>query len=146
MPFLLTCVMGFCALTAVVGTLAYLVIALSLLGSGPFTVNDQPVTRAGFVEAMWPVLLVFPPMLAGAASAAYGLRRERPWSRRLLLALGVFNAAVTLGLAPTAGEPEHWVAAGMWCVVIVGVPAWYLYRKAAVVSYFRAVSARSGAQ
>ena len=146
MPFLLICVMGFCAFAAVVGTLAYLGIVLALFSDGPFNVNGHPVTRAGFIRAIWPLLVVFPPMLAGAAAAAYGLRRERPWSRRLLLDLGFLNAVLTLGLTLADGTPDNLVAAGMWCFVIAGVPAWYLYRKATVVAYFRAVSASSGAQ
>jgi hypothetical protein len=59
--------------------------------------------------------------------------------------LGILNAALTLGLALADGNPEDLVFGVMWCVIIVGGPTWYLYRKAAVVSYFGAVAERSGA-
>jgi hypothetical protein len=144
MPFLLLCAMGFCAFFAVVGTLAYLGILLSLLGDGPFTVNERPVTRAGFLAAIWPLLVALPPALASAAGVAYGLRRERPWSRPVLLGFGILNGLLSVGLALGQGDVGDVLTAGLWTALVVGMPAWYLYRKGAVVAYYHAVTAKAG--
>lgn len=147
MPFLLACLMGFLAFFAALGAVVYVGIVLTgLLGDGPFTVNERPVSRAGFFAAMWPLFAALPVAIGAAASAAYGLRRERPWARPLLLGYGALNAALALGLAAAEGRAVDLAAAACWGALAVGFPAWYLYRKRSVVAYFRAVEAKSGAR
>jgi uncharacterized membrane protein YhaH (DUF805 family) len=114
------------ALTAV-----FVLTAASVL---PPIIAGAPVSRA----AWWRIspILLLAAMLA--AAIAFGIRRRRPWSRHLVLALWVLIAvgALTAGLSGDIPRQVLWRALAEPAILIV-LCGWYLYGKTNVVEYFR---------
>lgn len=138
MPLLLLCGLGFSVFAAAVGALVLVGFGLaSLFGSGGnYTVNDQPVTRAQFYAAIWPLYLIAPLAFGCIAAIAYTLWREDPRSRPLMLGYWGLMVCVSLGLAIGEGTADAW--AGVVPGALILLLAWaYLYRKANVVAYYR---------
>src|SRR5262245_51253138 len=96
MPFLLLAGMGLSAFMAGVGALAYLGMVIVIPFSNSFTMNDVPVTRSAFLEEMWPFFLAYPLLLAAFGLVAYGLWREKTWSREVMMAFWLLGAAASV--------------------------------------------------
>src|SRR5512135_1639109 len=84
MPFLLFCGTGFIAFFAALASIVVLGMSLIAgLGHGPFTIDGQPATKAQFWAFVWPLLLTFAILAAGAWAFTFAIWQERPWSRPL---------------------------------------------------------------
>lgn len=144
MPLLLLCGMGLLAFFVAVGSIAYTVIALvSLLGHGPFTVNDSPVSKAEFIHTIWPILAFYPLGLLALGAMAYALWRERAWSRPAMMAFWLVAVAATIiEQFVTPEDIPTFIITVITLLLSATIAAWYLYRKRSVASYYRAVANR----
>lgn len=138
MPLLLLCGFGLSAFFSALGTFAFTVMAVTLPFSSSYSIEGHPATRAEFLHASWPLFVVFPPLLLLFGTIAYALWRERPWSRRLMLAFWGVNvvAGVGMALSTFAQETGAWAPVYLYLFLLV-VAWWYLYRKPSVVAYYR---------
>lgn len=130
-PLLLTLLMALYGFTAAVGLL---IVAMSVLGSGPYTVDGEPVSKAEFLRTTLSFLV---PMILGAGVLAYALWKEKVWGRHMLLAV-VAIALLAPILVPLAGGQtmEGWLGVLITSLLFIGFLAWYLYRKRTVVEYY----------
>lgn len=92
-PLLLTLGMGFTAFWAAVGLLVLLV---SALGNGTYTIDEQPVTRREYFSH--PGTLALFGLVPFAAALAWAMWRERSWTRHVML--GGWLASAVLMLLP----------------------------------------------
>ena len=138
MPLLLLCGFGLSAFFSVLGTIAFTVMVITLPFSSSYSIDGHPATRAEFLHFSWPLFVVFPPVLLLFATIAYALWRERPWSRRLMLAFWGVNVVAGIGMALStfAQESGAWASVFLYLVLLV-VAWWYLYRKRNVAAYYR---------
>ncbi len=145
MPLLLLCGMGFFAFFTAVGTIAYTFLLLAALaGGGGFSFNGVPTDRAGFFAEAWPTLVAFPPLLILLGSIAYGLWRERPWSR--LAMMGFWAAIVLVSVAAQLFQPDGtatFLAGLVMTSVMWAVAWWYCYRKRSVAAYYSVIFSRT---
>ena len=146
MPLLLLCGFGLSAFFSVLGTIAFTLMAITLPFSSSYSINDHPATRAEFLRFSWPIFVAFPPLLLLFGTIAYALWRERPWSRRLMLAFWGVNvvAGVGMALSTFAQEPGAWASVFLYLLLLV-VAWWYLYRKPGVVAYYRLLEEQASA-
>jgi hypothetical protein len=89
-------------------------------------------------DAWWRVSPIFLVVAVLAASSAIGIRRRRPWSRHVVLAVWVSIAIGALMAGLSGDIPPHvlWRALAE-PVILTILCGWYLYRKPNVVEYFR---------
>jgi hypothetical protein len=113
---------------------AFLLTAAGLL---PYTIAGQTVSR----EAWWRISPILPVVSAFAAATAYGIRKRRPWVRRLVLILWATLAAAAL-VSGLRGDIPRFVVlrALIEPAVLTVLCGWYFYFKPNVVDYFRAIS------
>jgi hypothetical protein len=143
MPFLLLAGMGLSAFMTGVGALAYVGIVIMIPFSKSFTMNDVPVTRSAFLAESWPFFVTYPLLLAAFGLVAYGLWRERPWSRDIMMALWLLGAAASVILQFVTPAPRGDFLAGLFSMALcAGLAGWYLYGTATVRSYYQALSER----
>jgi uncharacterized membrane protein YhaH (DUF805 family) len=107
---------------------------LTAAGVLPPIIAGERVSRA----AWWRVSPIFLVVAVLAAASAFGIRRRRPWSRLLVLAVWVSIAigALTAGLSGDIPPNVLWRALAE-PVILTVLCGWYLYGKANVVEYFR---------
>lgn len=137
-PLVLTLLMWLMAFWA--GACA-LTLASVWLGDGPLMIDGVPTARDEVLDLLVPMLV---PLGLCAAAAAMTLWIESPWARpTLLFALLLAGPFATYPQWSEATNPGGAPALGLLAVT----PAllllwWYLYLKANVVAYFRALSER----
>jgi hypothetical protein len=138
MPLLLLCGLGFSAFFSALGAFVLTVFAIWLPFSSSYSIEGHAVTRAQFFAASWPILVAFPPLLLLFAAIAYALWRELPWSRPLIVAFWGANLLFGAGVATwgPVRDPAEWAPVLMY-LIIIAIVWWYLYRKPAVVAYYR---------
>lgn len=146
MPLLLLCGLGLSAFFSALGTFAFTVMAVTLPFSSSYSIDGHPATRAEFLHSSWPLFVAFPPLLLLFGTIAYALWRERPWSRRLMLAFWGVNviAGVGIALSPLAQEGGAWAPVCVYLVLLI-VAWWYLYRKPNVAAYYRLLEEQAAA-
>lgn len=132
-PLLLTVGM-YCS--PAVGALLLLALARALTGGGPFNVGDEAVSGAEFIRERGLILAVLGPVCVGVG---IGIYLARAWVRWLMLAYWFFNLAITTALgwseAGAAGATRHAAEA----LLLLVLAYWYLFVKANVAAYFRAL-------
>jgi hypothetical protein len=139
MPLLLLCGLGFSAFFSALGVIVFTIFAFTIPFTSSYSVDGRAATRAEFVAASWPLLGILPLLLL-FAGIAYTLWRELPRSRVLILFFWGANLIVVVGLEIWGPIKERgdWTPALVYPILIALV-WWYLYRKAAVVAYYRAL-------
>ena len=135
MPFLLSVALG-CATLACVFTLWAAL--LGLVGRGDFKFNGQPADPARVMRYVW--VLLPPGLLAGPV--AYGIRRERSWSRYAILLWWVAYGALFIGFNLVVNTAQAAIEPTVNTLLGLGFSWWYLYRKANVVAYYDALETR----
>lgn len=128
-PFGVTLGAGFCALW---GGAALLVALTSVIGSGPFRINDVEVTKTEFLTS--PVFLGLQAVGPYALVIAYFVFVARPSVRPLMLAIWVGGVGAYLVL-PLQDLTSRLGGVGT-SVTALGIAWWYLYRKPNVRAYF----------
>ena len=118
-----------------------LALALAPFGRGSYFINNQPVSGPTFFREAWPSYLL---AVGLHAVIAFGLWRERPWVRWLLLAywpaFGILLAVFYLRHPEAVPDV---VGTALFSVLASVVAWWYLYRRQNVVTYFRALEQRA---
>ena len=106
-------------------------------GNEGYLVDNQLATKSDFMVKMIPSMFRF----LVAAPIAYGLWKERAWVRPMLLA---FFGIPELGkyLLPGWRDTPPNVILSRLAIsgIVLGLLAWYLYRKQNVVHYYKALS------
>jgi len=138
MPLLLLCGLGFSAFFSGLGAFILTIFAIWLPFSSSYSVDGHAATRAQFFAASLPILVAVPPLLLLFAAIAYALWRELQWSRPLIVAFWCANLLLGAGLATwgPVHDPEAWAPLPIY-LIIIAIVWWYLYRKPAVVAYYR---------
>lgn len=135
-PSLLMIFMVFLGAFATIGTIITF-LTVTVPGNEDYIVDNRLASQSDFLLKMLPFILLY----LAAAPIAYGLWRERAWTRPLLLA---FFGIPELGkyLMPRWQEaPAHaLIPRFILSAVLVGLLSWYLYRKRNVVRYYNALS------
>jgi hypothetical protein len=142
MPLLLLCGFGFSAFFTAVGLVAYTVVVLAtVFGNGPFTSFGREVSRGTFLREALPLLLAFPTVLGFFGVVAYGLWKEKPWSRTTMMAFWLVSFLATLGVSVfTPAKTGDFVASLIGHVLLAALAGWYLYGNAGVVEYYRTLA------
>ena len=143
-PFLITCGMAFMAFFAAVAAVVVpLFIVIALVSSGPFTIDGVPVTKGAFLSFSLPIFLVIVPVATLAGAFAWGVWKERAWTRGAAMAFWVCSALVSIGQLILVPDQRSEAVQGLLSLlVIVPVALWYFYRKRTVVLYYGALQAR----
>src|SRR4051812_37282846 len=121
--------------TTVMGAIFLFLFLLAPFNAGSYTIQGVPVSGLDFLRragVLWAVLT------ASLLSIAYGLWRERPWVRPLMIAW--WANSVLLALFPPFGDTGSSDAFSGVVQGLIGslVAWWYLYHKHNVVAYFEA--------
>lgn len=135
-PFLLMLSMFFLAFLAAAGGAISLII-LAAPGNDDYIIGSRITSKGEFLMKMLPSFALF----LAAALIAYGLWKERGWTRPMLLA---FFGLPELGKyllpgwrsAPAGILLSRLILSGL----MVGLLGWYLYRKQNVVRYYHLLS------
>ncbi len=119
---------------------ATLLVALGFARRIPYVIDGWPVSREDWLRLAVPLFTI---TIVLMAAIAYGLLRERAWSRHVVL--------------------MHWAAVGGYGLILLGLDAvetalavrvaaqgfvggafsvWYFYRKPNVVAYFQSLQKR----
>jgi hypothetical protein len=148
MPFLLLCGMGFSAFFASLGTLIFIPMALvMLLGDGPFRSNDVVVDKATFLADAAPLLIIFPIVLAAYGTVAYGLWKERRWTRTVIMGFWAVLFAGMVGVAVFVPSGDQNVVGSLISFLFMwGIAAWYCYGKRSVLEYYQAIEAQEASR
>ena len=91
---------------------------------------------AGFLDETRAFII---PLLVLSIVVAYGLAKDRHWSRWMMMALLIIGV-VTLPLAPELASGPMYAGS----IALAAFGWWYLYRKPNVVGYYAAIRERSG--
>jgi hypothetical protein len=112
-------------------------ITFMMPGSDDYLVDNQLATKNEFLLNMLPSMLRF----LSAGPIAYGLWKERIWARPLLIAfVGIYELGKFLLPGWREAPAEVIVPRFILSGVIVGLLAWYLYKKQNVVRYYQTLS------
>jgi hypothetical protein len=108
-----------------------------------FTVNGEAVTGHAFLWTVGPAFLVLGTL---ALAIAYSIWQERSWTRWLILGYWATGLALGIGLgvadSGTAGAASAVIRTAPFLLVV----GWYLFGKANVVEYFRALERAEAAR
>ena len=141
MPLLLLCGMGLGACYAVVALLVVGGMLVMLPFTSRYTYNALPVTRAEFIQKSWPLLVGFPVAAGCVLAIVYALWRELPWSRRAIITYWVVSLVALSLMAIISGNAADLLTSVAMFGGIIGLLAWYLYRKPSVRAYYSAIGA-----
>jgi hypothetical protein len=136
-PFAIRVLTWFAALAAAG---MYLSIFLAVCDIGPHIMGGERVTRADWLHIAAPLVAVIGILMA---FICYGFATEKPWSRRVVIAmfgLIIVYASILGGL----NLIHHAI---MWRAIINasvfgGASVWYFYFKPNVAAYFRELANR----
>jgi hypothetical protein len=135
-PSLLLVLMVFMGSFATIGIIITF-LTITVPGNEDYIVDNRLATQSDFLVKMLPFILLY----LAAAPIAYGLWKERPWTRPLLVA---FFAIPEFGkyLTPRwSGAPAHaFIPRFILSAVLIGLLIWYLYKKRNVVRYYEDLS------
>lgn len=148
MPLLLMVGMAFSGFFTAIAALVIPLMALSMLFSSHFTDSDgRSVTRAEFFADAWPLMLGMTAITAIMGLIAYGLWKERPWSRDFIMAYWLVTGGIVVSTQFVSPQPLGEFLSGMFGVVVLAVIAlWYLYGSEGVQAYYRAVASKAALQ
>jgi hypothetical protein len=143
MPFLLQCGMALSTLITMLGTAILGLFGLALVLDRRFTIDGRPVSREAFLHQTWWMYPALALICIVTGAIAYGLRRERAWSRLAILSFWVVNALCgTFGSwisgdsLQSADVPQF----AAFYLVLAGIASWYLYAKRDVRAYYAAIA------
>ena len=138
-PFLITCGMAFMAFFAgVAGIIIPLFVAIALFSRGPFTVNGAPVTRSEFLLTVAPILGAMVPVAVTAGLFAWGVWKERPWTREVAIGFWALCLVISIGQVAFMREQRAEAVQGLVStLILILVALWYFYVKGNVVTYYR---------
>ena len=127
-------------LSAMFGGILLGLLLLAVAGTGDLTLFGEAVTGGQFLRRAGPMLGGMGLMLG---AIAFGLSRDRPWTRPLMVAtwtLPIVEGATRLA----TGKLEYnWsILAFVGSLVALPLAALYLYRRDNVVAYFEARAQR----
>lgn len=135
-PLLLLIFMVFLASLATIGIIITFM-TVTVPGNDEYIVDNQLATQSDFLMKMLPFILLY----VAAVPIAYGLWKERAWTRPLLIA---FFSIPEFGkyLTPRwSAAPAHaFIPRFIFSMVLIGLLSWYLYRKRNVVRYYNTLS------
>jgi len=151
MPILLRIAMVFFTMAGAMFAFSAVVALPQLVfGYGTYSVNGVPVTKEEFFRTSGVIIFLAIPIFALYLSAmAFALIRERPWSRPLLMAyFPILGLAVMLVFGTDKGGDHRSEIRFVLIELAIGtlIAWWYLYRKRAVVAYYRALQGSWPAQ
>lgn len=135
-PLLLTMFMAFFGSLTTIGAIITF-LTTTVPGNDDYIVGNRLASQEDFLIEMLPFIFLY----LAAAPIAYGLWKERSWTRPFLF---VFFGISELGKylmprwreAPAAALiPRLLISAAL-----IGLLGWYLYRKRSVVGYYDALS------
>lgn len=120
---------------------AVFAVGMALFGSGPFAVAGEPVSRSEYLTTMMPLLLVHTVFVILFAAVAYGLWKERPWSRHVMMAVwGLLAAFLVITVsADQQLNPAALLSSGLYALLWL-MAWWHLYRKPDLVAYYDSIS------
>jgi hypothetical protein len=148
MPFLLLCGMGFSAFFTGLGMVGFIPMALvMLLGNGPYVSHGVVVDKATFLADAAPLLIALPIVLAVYGAIAYGLWKERPWTRAVMMAYWAVLLVVMLVVAVVGPSTIGSLISSFAAIALCGgLAALYLYGKESVVAYYAAIAAQEASR
>jgi len=116
------------------GAVMLLFLLLAPFDIGTYTINEEKVSGPEFLRRLG---LLWAANCAFLLAIAYGLLREKSWTRPLMM---LFWLLVAVGMIATGGKDGGDLACSVALLAIpAGVAAWYLYRKDNVVDYYDAL-------
>jgi len=119
-----------------VGGVCLLFVVLAAFNMGAYRIDTQPVSPCEFLRVGGPSFTLLG-LWFGAI--AFGLWRERPWARPLMLAYWPLSTALVVALDwRQADAVADGLAAAFFSLIAFAVAAWYLYGKSNVVAFFDA--------
>lgn len=127
-------------LSGALGAFSVGLTALAPFNLGTYSINGKTVTGPEFLRQVGTVWTVGGLL---CLVIAYGLYRERPWTRALMLAFWVVIGALTFATKMSKGSAGDLVSSIAWTVFCLGTTGAYLYAKTNVVDYYRALERRS---
>lgn len=138
-PFLITCGMAFMAFFAGVAAIVLpMFLLITLFSGGPFTVDGAPVTKSEFLATVAPIFGVMLPVAAAAGLFAWGVWKEKSWTREV--AMTFWGLCLVIGIGQLVFMPDQRAEAFQGLastVILILVAVWYFYMKKNVVSYYR---------
>ncbi|HEX4600997.1 MAG TPA: hypothetical protein VH116_06370 [Gemmatimonadales bacterium] len=116
---------------------AGLLLVLAALGVGSFGIAGRPVTSGEWLRVAGPLFLSMGVLMA---VIAYGFRARKRWSRHVVMVLWTTVAVYGVAVGVTGRVPAAlaWRAA-LQALGLGALAAWYFYRNADVVGYFRSL-------
>ena len=144
-PFLLRVARALGGVFGVLGTLAGLWALVRVgAGDGPFNINNIPVTKAEFLTAAVPFLVVYIAACLTAGAASWALWKRQARSRLLLATLlvefVVGDTAMLVIMYRTLDVTAlELVTSALFFTFLVALGLWYLFRKESVVCYYESV-------
>lgn len=119
------------------GGVALLFLVGSVLGSGPYRIDGELVSKRAFLLS--PVMGFFACAAAYTLVTSYCVFTRRYPARRLMIVPWIV-AILSYFVVPLADESSRFLGAGLGILWLVGV-LWYLYRKPNVRAYFDCIEA-----
>jgi len=135
-PLFLLMLMVFLGSLAAIG-LIITFLTVTVPGNEEYIVDNRLATQSDFLIKMLPFILLY----LTAVPIAYGLWKERPWTRPLLIAFFSIPEFGKYFTPRWSGAPAHaFIPRFLLSALLIGLLAWYLYRKRNVVRYYNALS------
>ena len=139
-PLLLT--IGMYVVPAFSG-LFLLLVLLAPFNAATYTINGEAVTG---MEFLWGGGLLYGLSSAAALAAAYGIWRERSWSRWAMVGFWIAQVAGAIGVGWAKAGLGGAAGAVASLLVFMVVAWWYLFEKDNVVEYYRALEKLEAAE
>lgn len=118
----------------------FLSIVLAIAGIGPTLMGGEHVPREQWLRVAAPLVAVTGILMA---LIAWGLARQRRWSRHLVIAMFALIACYAVAIRITNEIPERMMWRAMINAAVFGsVSTWYFYFKPNVAAYFRQLTGR----
>lgn len=125
-------------LSLITGGMFVFLTALAPFDLGTFSISGEEVPGPVFLQRGGWLMGVVGVILIGIA---YGLWRERPWARGLMILYWL--ALTLLAFVGDRGEVAALVVSGLIMLCCIGAAAWYLFGKDNVRAYFETRAATS---
>ena len=129
--------MVLCWIYAVLGVLGVTTV-ISLWQAGRHAGGPPDLFLTTRVDVTPTTFVVSIPIIAFSIATAFGLAKDLPWSRPLMMLLLILGV-VTLPLTPELASTQVYVIS----IALLVFGYWYLYHKPNVVAYYDAIRSRS---